>query len=71
MAKKKVSKKSGRPAGSTLKSFVFVGDLRPGDMHNPDSTVFGGYEFVLNGDPVKVSAEVAAKLSGHSHFTEK
>ena len=49
------------------KSFVFTGD--PVNGQDPDSIVMFSYRFTLNGDPVGVSDELAARLINNSHFT--
>lgn len=47
-----------------MTAFVFIGN---GD-HDPMQIEAFGHLFELNGDPVEVSGDVAAKLSGNSHF---
>ena len=69
-AKKKVAKKpKGRQAGTSLRSFVFTGDKIGGC--DPESIVFFGYTFELNGKAIKVSAETAKAIENNRHFTEK
>lgn len=61
--------------------FVFIGDKvhhftnRTGhpivsQPDNPRSITMHGYTFALNGEPVEVTKDVAAKLSNNSHFSE-
>ena len=71
MAKKKVTKKvakKGRPEGTTLRSFVFTGDKIGG--YDPPTIWMCGYNFELNGKPVKVNADVANSIMNNRHFTE-
>lgn len=71
-------KRRGRPPKAEAAKFVFIGDGRDlGErkgvplVSNPESIVFLGIEFELNGDPVAVSDEkIAEKLAANSHFKQ-
>jgi hypothetical protein len=56
--------------------YVYTGDPGIGKEEgwkacDPTWCQMHGYMFKLNGSPVPVAPEVAAKLATHSHFTEK
>jgi len=65
MAKKKVSKKKVAKKVAAQPSFVFIGN----GENDPDTCVFRGYRFKLNGKAVGIKdPAVAAKLGNNSHF---
>ena len=69
VAKKKVAKKRVKKVVNKGRGFTFTGDKVGGD--DPASIVMCGLKFDLNGRVVYVPDEVAEKISGNPHFTEK
>lgn len=49
--------------------FRFTGDPRPG-KHSPSEATIAGHRFTLDGAPVEVSEELAARLRRNNHFAE-
>lgn len=63
--KKKVARK--KAVRKKKSGFVFIGN----GNDDPSEITAYGYTFKLNGDPVEVKDEFAAKkLAGHSHFKQ-